>query len=135
MQVIPVDRAPHFGLVLSEAGLPCTGKIHVGTAALGCPAARNYRAAVFLRCHPERSTSASEANRRAQSEDPYPPRVWSGHSLRQAQGRLCPLPLILILTFDFPKSDARGLTSTSVPPPHHESGWHSLPIRCKKDST
>jgi len=29
--------------------------------------------------------------------------VWSGHSLRQAQGRLCPLPLtlIFILTFGF----------------------------------
>ena len=23
----------------------------------------------------------------------------------------------------------------SVPPPHHESDWHSLPNRCKKDAT
>jgi len=26
--------------------------------------------------------------------------VWNGHSLRQAQGRLCPLPLTLPLIFD-----------------------------------
>ena len=46
-------------------------KIHVGTAALGCPAARKYRAA-FLVCYPERSMPIRKADRHTQSKDPYP---------------------------------------------------------------
>jgi hypothetical protein len=47
----------------------------------------------FVRSREAARTSEESAVRRKPSQQ-----VWNGHSLRQAQGKLCPLPLTLMLT-------------------------------------
>jgi hypothetical protein len=72
--------------------------------------------------------------------------VWNGHSLRQAQGRLCPLPLTLTLMLTltskwgapFLASFARsGIWDVPMVVSCHHShtkvALHSIPCKCKKE--
>lgn len=59
MQEIPVEWVPHCGPFCQKRRPLCIGRVHVGTAALGCPAAWKYRAVLlFLFGAPERNTKS-----------------------------------------------------------------------------